>query len=96
MLSVQNFIPKLSETLAARLLAALIMAIFLAALNRFSLDHVHKLNYQMQVKLIAENTIKIEPSPTFLYDTRTGEGVYYEFDDDGDEDYELYNDENYY
>ena len=50
----------------------------------------------MQVKLITENSIKIDPNPTVLNNIRFGEGVYYEFDDDGDEDYELYNDENYY
>ena len=94
--NLQNLVPKLSDTLSARLLAFIVMSVFIAALQHFSFDHVHKINYQMQVKLITENSIKIEPQRSVMHDARFGEGVYYEFDDDGEEDYEQYNDENYY
>ena len=60
----------------------------------------------MQTFLIEQNTVRTpqtsyssaEAPKVYYYNNENGEmvGDYFEFDDDGEEDFELYNDENYY
>ena len=50
----------------------------------------------MQSTLITENSIKLEPVVVFRSADQVAEGDFYEFDDDGEEEFELYNDEDFY
>lgn len=51
----------------------------------------------MQSTLITENSIKFEPFVVLNTTATANEGgEYYEFDDEGEEDFELYNDEDFY
>lgn len=89
-----ELIPKLSATTTARLQAALILILTILALRRFSLDHHDKILYQMQSTLIRENSIVVDHS---LYQGFPREqGQYFEFEEDGEEEVEFYNDEEFY
>lgn len=88
---LQNF----SVTTSARLTALIFFCLFLFSLSRFSFDHFNKISYQMQTMLIDENSIKVEPVVIFESNGE-GNGEFYEFDDDGEEEFELYNDEDFY
>lgn len=50
----------------------------------------------MQATLISENSVKVEPVVIFKSAEDVQEGEFYEFDDDGEEEFELYNDEDFY
>ena len=89
-----EYLPRLSATSSARFTALILFSLFVLSLRHFSFDHFDKISLQMQTTLISENTITIEPS--LIYRNDEGGGEFYEFDDDGEEDVELYNDEEFY
>ena len=92
---ISQYLPNFSATTSARLTAFLLFSLFLLSLHHFPFDHFNKISHQMQSTLITENSIKFEP--VVIFSTAADEeGEYYEFDDDGEEDFELYNDEDFY
>ena len=92
---ILQYLPNFSATTSARLTAFLLFSLFLLSLHHFPFDHFNKISHQMQSTLITENSIKFEP--IVILSTATDEGgEYYEFDDDGEEEFELYNDEDFY
>lgn len=92
MISLPNF----SATTSARLMALLFFSLFILCFTHYSLDHFNKISYQMQATLISENSIKVEPVVIFKSAEDLQGGEFYEFDDDGEEEFELYNDEDFY
>ena len=105
-LKLPAFLPPLSATFTSRLTASIAFILFCLILHHFSFDHFDKANLQMQTFLIEQNTVRTpqtsyssaEAPKVYYYNNENGEmvGDYFEFDDDGEEDFDLYNDENYY
>lgn len=91
-------LPTFTATFTARLTASLFFLLFCLTLKHFSYDHFGKATAQMQTFLIEQNTVRMpqEAASGFYYYNNNGEGEFRDFEDDGEEDYELYNDEDYY
>lgn len=105
-LKFRSFLTFFSDTFTARMIASIFFLLFCLIMHNFSFDHHGKVTLQMQNFLIEQNTIRIpQPPNSFYYSSgvvenivggQSAAGDFDEFDDDGDEDYERYNDEDYY
>lgn len=98
--NLPSLFPTLSTTFTARLTASFFFLLFCWTLRNFSYDHFEKNTYQMHAFLIQQNTLKIpqyEDASVYYYNNHDDAGgEFYEFEDDGEEDYEQYNDEDYH
>ena len=85
----------LSATISARIIASIVITLFCLCFRYFSFDHYDKITFQMHATLIAENSIEYRPFEyQIVYHVEHDDREYYEFEEDeGNEDYELYNDE---